>query len=133
MNPERMFAATGGLRRPEPLETAPSPALRNAAIMSGEEQAYALERSGAPMSTGDRLRLAVAAPAVAAPAVATAPTAIWFDSGSARLRPYDRAKLDNAALEARSLGAESFCIVASADRVGSSSYNLRLRTGAASS
>lgn len=63
---------------------------------------------------------------IATEAMATMPPSIWFEPGSARLRARDLVAFAQAEREARSIGAEAFCIVASADRVGSRSYNLRL-------
>jgi OmpA-OmpF porin, OOP family len=75
-----------------------------------------------------RRYLLVVAPAmiIATEAMASAPPSIWFEPGSARLRVRDHFAFDQAELEARAIGAEAFCIVASADRMGSRSYNLRL-------
>jgi len=82
------------------------------------------------------MRLALLIPLVAAalstPAMASGPPTIWFATDSASLRPYEHNTLDYAVNSVRTYQAETgarvdaVCIVASADRVGSSAYNLRL-------
>jgi OmpA-OmpF porin, OOP family len=63
---------------------------------------------------------------VATEAAASMPPSIWFETGSARLSASDYLAFDAAEQEARSIGAGTFCVAASTDRVGTRSYNLRL-------
>ena len=62
----------------------------------------------------------------AVPAWALGPFAVFFESGSARIRPLDGRSLDNAVATLRALDVREIEIIGSTDRVGSADGNVAL-------